>query len=106
MTFFNGTEPYTVKVGLVQNGSTFAPILKQQASNAQAKGSTATVQSVTVTSATAANVGYTILLGGTPVLTGQKGTAVYQDGVWKVSVASFCGIAQLELSGQKIAGCS
>jgi hypothetical protein len=105
VTLFNGAAPYTAKVGIVQNGATFEPILKEQAANSTAKGATATVQSVTLTSATTASVGYTVLLGGSPVLTNQKGTAVLQGGVWKVSVPSFCGIASLEFSGKTIAGC-
>jgi hypothetical protein len=24
------------------------------------------------------------------------GTAIYQDGIWKVAIASFCGLAYLE----------
>ena len=38
----------------------------------------------------------TVLLLGTPLLKNQVGTAVYQDGVWKVAISSFCGLAYLE----------
>jgi hypothetical protein len=31
-----------------------------------------------------------------PLLKNQVGNAVYLDGVWKVSIASFCGLAYLE----------
>jgi hypothetical protein len=64
------------------------------------------VQTVTLISPTKAAVGYTILLRGAPVLPGQKGTAVYQGGVWKVSAASFCSVVKLGANGQKIPGCS
>jgi hypothetical protein len=50
-------------------------------------------------SATTAKVTYDILLSGTPVLTNQSGSAVLQDGTWKVSTTSFCGL--LTLNGTK-----
>ena len=39
---------------------------------------------------------YEVLLLGTPLLKNQVGTAVYLDGVWKVAIASFCGLLALE----------
>jgi len=39
-------------------------------------------------------------------LKGQKGTAVYQDGTWKVSKTSFCGLAALENGGKAPAVCA
>ena len=55
-----------------------------------------TVSSVAVTSPSQATVHYEVLLLGTPLLKNQVGTAIYQDGVWKVAIASFCGLAYLE----------
>ena len=47
-----------------------------------------------------AAVTYTILLDGQPpALTNQPGMAVYQDGTWKVGLASFCGLLSVENSG-------
>ncbi len=43
---------------------------------------------------------YDILVGGTPALKNQTGTAVYQNGTWKVGVASFCGLLTLENAGK------
>ena len=54
---------------------------------------------MTITSPSKATVTYDILLSGTPVLTNQKGAAVHQDGIWKVSVTSFCGLLTLEARG-------
>lgn len=105
VTFFNGKTPAATKVGLVENGSQFASVLKAQASNPQGATAGATVQKVTLTSATGAAVDYTITISGTPMLAGQKGTAILQDGTWKVSIASFCGLMQLEAAGTKVAGC-
>lgn len=63
------------------------------------------MQKVTLTSATQATVGYTILISGAPVLPGQKGTAVLQGGTWKVATASFCGLLMLQSGGKPVAGC-
>jgi len=41
-------------------------------------------------------VKYDILLGTTPALTDQTGTAVYQDGTWKVGDSSLCSLLTLE----------
>jgi len=43
-------------------------------------------------------VDYDVLLLGTPLLKKQVGTAVYLDGVWKVGITSFCGLAKLAAS--------
>ena len=50
----------------------------------------------TLTSPSQATVHYDVLLLGTPLLKNQVGTAVYEDGTWKVAIASFCGLAYLE----------
>jgi hypothetical protein len=90
---------------LVQDGSQFATVLKAQASSAQSEAAGASVQKVTLTSATQAAVGYTILISGSPVLAGQKGTAVLESGTWKVSLTSFCGLLALQNGGKAVAGC-
>jgi hypothetical protein len=92
------------RINLLENGPQYEAIMKKVLESPQGATAGATVQSVAVTSTTA-NIGYTITLSGTPVLGGQKGTAVYQDGVWKVSTASFCSLAALENSGKAVAGC-
>jgi hypothetical protein len=53
-----------------------------------------------VESATQAKVTYSILVGGQPALANQSGVAVYQDGTWKVGLASFCGLLALENGGK------
>jgi hypothetical protein len=98
-TVFNGKAPLPSRLALVQDGSQVAAFVEAQAKTAfgqAAAGSTATISSVTVTSPTQATVHYEVLLLGTPLLKKQVGTAVYVDGVWKVAIASFCGLAYLE----------
>jgi hypothetical protein len=80
-------------------------VLNAQASSAQSQSAGASVQKVTLTSATQATVTYTILISGTPMLAGQKGTAVLENGTWKVSLASFCGLLALQNGGKAVAGC-
>ena len=98
-TVFNGKAPLPSRSALVQDGSQVAAFVEAQAKTsfgAAATGSTATISSVTITSPTLATVHYEVLLLGTPLLKNQVGTAVYQDGVWKVAIASFCALAYLE----------
>ena len=98
-TVFNGKAPIPRRLALVQDGEQVAAFVEAQAKTsfgAAATGSTATVSSVTLTSPSQATVHYEVLLLGTPLLKNQVGTAVYQDGVWKVAIASFCGLAYLE----------
>jgi hypothetical protein len=46
-----------------------------------------------------AQVTYDILVSGTLELKNQNGSAVLQDGIWKVGVTSFCSLLTLENGG-------
>ena len=61
---------------------------------------------MTVTSSTMATVNYAIVSGSTTLLGGQSGTAVYQDGTWKVGDASLCNLFKLVPGGSVPAACS
>jgi hypothetical protein len=98
-TVFNGKASIPNRSALLQDGPQVAAFVEAQAKTsfgAAATGSTATISSVAITSPTQATVHYEVLLLGTPLLKNQVGTAVYLDGVWKVAIASFCGLAYLE----------
>ena len=98
-TVFNGKASIPSRLALVQDGPQVAAFVEAQAKTSfgqAATGSTATVSSVTITSPSQATVHYEVLLLGTPLLKNQVGTAVYLDGIWKVAIASFCGLAYLE----------
>jgi len=98
-TVFNGKASIPSRLALVQDGPQVAAFVNAQAKTsfgAAAAGSTATVSSVTITSPSQATVHYEVLLLGTPLLKNQVGTAVYLNGIWKVAIASFCGLAYLE----------
>jgi hypothetical protein len=98
-TVFNGKAPIPSRSALVQDGSQVAAFVEAQAKTsfgAAATGSTATISSVTMTSPAQATVHWGLLLLGTPLLKNQVGTAIYTGGIWKVAIASFCGLAYLE----------
>ena len=105
-TFFNGKTPAATKISLVQDGQKFASVINSQAGSALAQTASASVKSVTVTSPTQATVKYSILVSGTPVLEGQTGTAVYENGTWKVGTGSFCALLTLQNGGKAPASCS
>jgi hypothetical protein len=102
-TVFNGKAPIPRRLALVQDGSQLTAFIEAQAKTSfgqAAMGSTATVSSVIISSPAQAprqaTVHWDLLLLGTPLLKNQVGNAVYLNGIWKVSIASFCGLAYLE----------
>jgi ABC-type glycerol-3-phosphate transport system substrate-binding protein len=97
--FFNAKTPVATRVGLLQDGSDFSSIIKSQAGSGLASQATAQVTKVTVITSSEAQVTYSILISGTPELKNQNGTAVYEDGTWKVGVTSFCSLLTLENGG-------
>ena len=104
--FFSGTTPAAKKIALLQNGQKYAAIIQAQAASGLAHSASAQVTAVHVISSTQATVTYGIVLGGKPALSNQTGTAVYQDGVWKVGDTSFCQLLALENNGKAPAACS
>ena len=81
---------------IIESPVTFPPGRARLSTSPAATGSTATVSAVTITSPSQATVHYQVLLLGTPLLKNQVGTAVYLNGIWKVAIASFCGLTYLE----------
>jgi hypothetical protein len=99
--FFSAKTPVSKRVLLLQDGSTFAAVIKAQASSSLASSATAKVTKVTIVSPNKeADVTYSILVAGTPALSNQKGIAVYKNGSWQVGVASFCGLLATENGGK------
>ena len=93
--FFSGETSVSDRVALLQNGSTFEGVIRGFASLPLAKNVSVTVSSVTLQGPNNAKVVYTVKLGGAalPKLTG---TAVRQNGVWKVGNASLCKLVSLQ----------
>jgi hypothetical protein len=94
--FFDGTQPVADKIGLLENGQQYTKELEAQGASPLAKMASVSVSSVTITSPTAAEVKYSILVGGQPALPDQIGEAVLQDGVWKVGIDSFMALLALQ----------
>ena len=104
--FFNASTPLSQRVALLQNGSSFSSAIDSFSKLPLANGIGAKVTGVTVTSATMATVTYSIVSGSTTLLGGQTGTAVYQDGMWKVGDASLCNLFKLVPGGSVPAACN
>ena len=90
--FFNPATPNSKRVQLLENGSEFASAISAFSASPLAQQVSSKVDSVSVTSATKANVKYDLTAAGTSVASGQTGTSVLQDGVWKVGDEVFCGL--------------
>ncbi|WP_216899982.1 hypothetical protein [Nocardia alni] len=103
VAFFDGKTPPDQKVGLLENGSTFAPAIAAQAKSPMGAASTASVSAVKVADPAHAAVTYSILMNGSPALPNQNGAAVDVGGQWKVAAATYCGL--LKMQGGAPAGC-
>ena len=101
--FFNSSTPNSERVTLLQNGSAFAGAISGLTSLVSNLG--ANVTSVTLTSATMATVKYDLTSSGTTLLNNQTGTAVLENGVWKVGDASLCGLIRLVPGGAVPSAC-
>ena len=102
--FFAAKTSAKQKQQLLQHGSRFAAALKAQSSSPLAGRSSATVKSVKLEGPRKATVRYTIDLAGKPALKDQTGTAVKENGSWKVGDASFCSL--LKLGGRAPTACA
>jgi hypothetical protein len=94
-TFFNIKTSVAKRVALLQDGSQFSSIIAAQQHSPLAAGLTAKVTSVSNVTATQAQVKYNLIVSGAPVPM-NPGTAVYENGTWKVGAATFCGLLNLE----------
>jgi hypothetical protein len=90
--FFNPATPNSKRVTLLENGAEFASAINAFSASPLAQQVSSKVDSVSVTSSTKANVKYDLTAAGTSVASGQTGTSVLQDGVWKVGDEVFCGL--------------
>jgi len=95
--FFSSKTATSVRIGLLQNGSQFEAAITALAKNPLASDTSATVSSVTLQGADKAKVVYTVNLAGAaiPGLKNRKGTAVRENGTWKVGAADFCALVSL-----------
>lgn len=92
--FFSSKTDVSGKVKLLEDGKQFKPVIEVFASNPLASNVSATVSSVTLQGASKAKVVYVVEFGGAS-LPKQTGTAVRQNGVWKVGKGSLCKLIAL-----------
>jgi hypothetical protein len=109
-TFFNSATPQPTAVGLLENGATLGPAIKLAARVAKKEktAETAVVSTVAFADSTHANVTYSLLGNGKPLLKNSTGKAVLQNGSWKVAETTFCTLAVLgaqTIGVQKVPGC-
>jgi ABC-type glycerol-3-phosphate transport system substrate-binding protein len=93
--FFSGKTPVSDRIAVLQNGSKFKEVVTSFANNPLAKNVNVTVSSVTLEGGENAKVVYTVKLGGAG-LPKQTGTAVRENGTWKVGSASLCKLVALQ----------
>ncbi|HEY8107614.1 MAG TPA: hypothetical protein VIC70_02845 [Gaiellaceae bacterium] len=93
--FFSGQTSVSDRAAVLQNGSKFKSVIQAFASNPLAKNVSVAVSSVALQGANNAKVVYTVKLGSAG-LPKQTGTAVLQNGTWKVGYASLCKLVALQ----------
>jgi hypothetical protein len=97
--FFSPSTPISQRINLLQDGTQVQSAVQALLGSSFASAASAKVTNVTVTSPTQAAVTYDVLVGGTPELKNQMGTAVLEGGTWKVGISSFCNLAALANGG-------
>ncbi|WP_286257989.1 hypothetical protein [Streptomyces graminofaciens] len=104
-TFFDPATSTEEKLAVLENGAAMGPVLKAFGGDERGGQVEAEVQKVEFTSAKDATVTYTLLLEGATALPDAQGAAVEQDGTWKVSVKTLCGLVHLSGNASTAPGC-
>ncbi|MFJ5778273.1 hypothetical protein [Streptomyces sp. NPDC093094] len=97
--FFDPKTSLQAKQAVLENGDRMAPVLQAFGGDERGGQVGAEVQKIVFTSPTDADVTYTLTLQGQTALPNASGTAVEQDGTWKVSVRTLCALVQLSRTG-------
>ncbi|MGV9265984.1 hypothetical protein ACWDRR_15145 [Kitasatospora sp. NPDC003701] len=106
--FFDPTTPIPEKASLLQNGDVLLPALEGFSQDPRVGQVKARVTNVAFTSPTDATVTYELSLQGTVIEPSATGQAVLDNGTWKVSRSSLCGLLTQAgaASGTPVPGCS
>ncbi|MDH6115302.1 hypothetical protein P3T36_006712 [Kitasatospora sp. MAP12-15] len=107
-SFFSPATPISTKAGLLQNGAQLQPLLQVFAADPRISQISAQVTNVQFSSAGTAVVTYNLLLQGQVVQPNAAGQAVLEDGTWKVSQSTLCGLVALSgnTAASAVPGCS
>jgi hypothetical protein len=102
-TFFDGSSATSnaARAKLLQNGAAFASIIEAVSENPLSRQLSAKVSQVDVSEPDSAKVKYTLYLGKNAVLKNVEGTAVRENGTWKVGIGSFCKLLALQGAAPK-----
>ncbi|GAA1428622.1 hypothetical protein GCM10009601_42240 [Streptomyces thermospinosisporus] len=105
--FFDPATSLEDKTTVLENGEQMSPVLQAFSGDQRGGQVQAKVTKITFTSPTEADVTYTLTLKGATVLPDASGTAVEQDGTWKVSAKTLCALVQMSGNGSATAvpGC-
>ncbi|MGC4987116.1 MULTISPECIES: hypothetical protein [unclassified Streptomyces] len=105
--FFDPAVSAKEKQAVLENGDQMAPLLQGFNGDQRGQQVKANVEKIEFTSPTEADVTYTLTLNGATALPNASGTAVEQNGTWKVSVKTLCALVQLSGNGSSspVPGC-
>ena len=105
--FFDPKTSLEDKQAVLENGERMAPVLQAFSGDARGGQVQAKVTKVEFTSPTAATVTYDLTLKGATALPGASGTAVEQEGTWKVSAKTLCALVTMSgnASASALPGC-
>ena len=93
--FFSNSTSASEKVGLLANGRRFRPLISSFANNPLARRAKAKISSITFTGPDRANVVYQIHFAKASLPT-KTGTAIKQNGQWKVGDATLCQLVAMQ----------
>jgi hypothetical protein len=93
--FFDPATSTQDKQAVLENGDRMGPVLRAFSGDQRGGQVAAKVGKVEFTGPTGATVTYSLTLNGATALPGATGTAVEQDGTWKVSVSTLCALVRL-----------
>uniref|UniRef100_A0AAU2ACA4 Low molecular weight antigen MTB12-like C-terminal domain-containing protein n=1 Tax=Streptomyces sp. NBC_00093 TaxID=2975649 RepID=A0AAU2ACA4_9ACTN len=103
--FFDPAVSLKDKQAVLENGDKLGLLLQAFSGDQRGGQVEAKVDEVEFTSPTAANVSYALLLEGATALPNASGTAVEQDGTWKVTVNTLCALVGLSGNASTAPGC-
>ncbi|RFU87079.1 hypothetical protein DY218_08820 [Streptomyces triticagri] len=103
--FFDPKTAMKDKEELLENGAKMRKVLQSFNGDERGQQVQAKADEVEFTSATDADVTYTLSLEGATVMPDASGTAVLQDDTWKVSVKTLCALVQLSGNESPGPGC-
>ncbi|MFS8203889.1 hypothetical protein ACLVWQ_35100 [Streptomyces sp. CWNU-52B] len=103
--FFDPAVPTKDKQAVLENGDAMGQVLRSFSGDERGGQVQAAVGRVEFTSPAEADVTYTLTLKGATVMPDAAGTSVEQDGTWKVSVKTLCGLVGLSGNASPGPGC-